>query len=405
MTQDKPTALAATNLFKPIKVGNVTLKNRLVHTPTTRKRNTESFVATDLMLQYYTDRAQNNGGLIIAEATFISLQGGLMRRAPGIWNKDQTKAWKKIVDAVHAEGSFMSSQFWHLGRMGEPDVLKEWGQKYIGPSAVYRNEESEKAAIDAGNELLAMTKEDIQQLKDEYINAADNAFEAGFDFIEVHAAHGYLFDQFLREATNKRTDEYGGSIENRARLLLEILDMLIEKYGAERVAVRLSPYVRGMLGPEGLVSHPIVTFSYVFDQLEKRAKAGNRLGYVSIVEPRVDGSVNAVNRSSLENNEWIFQIWEGVVLRAGAYLSDEGYQNLVHDVDLNDRTLIGVSRYYTSNPDLVERLKQGYPLQPYNRPTFYTSTNYGFNTWKKYGETWKDDAESEEAKRLPVSLV
>nr|6AGZ_A Chain A, Old Yellow Enzyme [Pichia]6AGZ_B Chain B, Old Yellow Enzyme [Pichia] len=405
MTNDYNTPLADTNLFKPIKVGKIELKNRLVFPPTTRFRNTSDFVATDSMLSYYSQRAENNGGLLITEATFGAPQFGLYQNGPMIYTDRQVEAWKKIVEEVHKKGSHISMQLWNLGRAADPKLLKEHGLPFLAPSALYFSEESKKAAEEAGNEVQAMTLEQIEQTKKDYVNAAKNAIQkAGFDMVEVHSAHGYLLDQFIQTTANKRTDKYGGSIENRARLLLEVIDLVIEAVGADHVAVRLSPYAtfQGSGGVDAEV-HPIAQFGYILSELERRAKEGKRLAYVSIVEPRVNGIADAPENS--EDNSWMLQIWKGVVLRSGGYLSEKGIAHLIKDVNADDRTLIGCSRYFTSNPDLPNRLRDGLPLTPYDRSRFYKIfSNDGYLTWGKYGEP-EQPSDSAIALKTPQPLA
>ncbi|OWB85194.1 oxidoreductase activity, acting on other nitrogenous compounds as donors protein [[Candida] boidinii] len=409
MTVEQIPKLSQTNLFKPIQVGSVKLENRVVEAPLSRYRNTSDFVATDIMLQNYADRSKNNGGLLITEATFISEQAGLYEHGPGIWNDRQAQAWKKIVEKVHENGSKFSMQLWNLGRAADPALLKKFGKPFLSSSANYMSEDSEKAAKEAGNEIKAATIEDIEKFKQEYLNAARNALDvAGFDIIELHGAHGYLFDQFLQPESNQRTDKYGGSIENRARFLLEVIDLLLESFPAEKLAVRLSPYAQfqGIKGADSIIN-PIATFGYVLSELERRAKDGKRLAYVSIVEPRVSGDVDASGSTSYDSS-WIGEIWKGIIIRAGSYLSDKGYKNLIRDVNADERTLIGIGRYFISNPDLVYRLKNGLELNEYDRSTFYgRHDNIGYNTWKNYGEVDKatENLDSSNAISKPIPLA
>lgn len=410
MTVEQNPELSRTNLFKPIQVGSITLENRIVEAPLTRYRNTSDFVATDLMLQNYGDRAKNNGGLLITEATFISEQAGLYEDGPGIWNERQAQAWKKIVQKVHENGSKFSMQLWNLGRAADPALLKKFGKPFLSSSALYMSEDSEKAAKEAGNEIIAATIDDIEKFKQDYLNAARNALDvAGFDIIELHAAHGYLFDQFLQPESNQRTDKYGGSIENRARFLLEVIDLLLESFPADKLAIRLSPYAQfqGIKGADSTI-HPIATFGYVFSELERRAKKGKRLAYVSVVEARVSGSSDVPTVIS-HNPSWIGEIWKGIIIRAGSYLSDKGYKNLIRDVNADDRTLIAIGRYFISNPDLVYRLKNVLELTKYDRSTFYDRhDNIGYNTWKNYGDSdkWSSaNPDSDDAIRKPIPLA
>ncbi|QPG76893.1 hypothetical protein FOA43_004287 [Brettanomyces nanus] len=402
-----PEALANTNLFKPIKVGSVNLNNRLVHPPTTRIRNTDDLVATDSMLKYYEQRAEcNDGGLLIAEATFPAPEFGIYDYAPMIKTDRQVEAWRKIVKAVHDKGAAMSLQLWNLGNTADAAQLKKHGLPLIAPSAWYFDEQSKKAAFEAGNPIKPLTIDGIHAMVKEYAAAAKRAVNiAKFDFVEIHAAHMYLLDEFLNECSNKRTDEYGGSIENRARFTLEVVDALIDAVGADHVAIRLSPYARFQGGQSvDAKINPIVVYGYVLSELERRAKEGNRLAYVSFVEPRVAGGENSPEAAKL-NTAWVNEIWKGIIIRSGALLRDEDYTLLKKYVDGDDRTLIGASRYYTSNPDLLDRLRNGYPLTHYDRPSFYIPmSNAGYLTWAKYSERPLDE-NSEVAKAIPQPLA
>ena len=371
--------LGSTKLFQPIKLGFNTLSQRIAFAPSTRYRATKDNIPTDLQLEYYSQRSEYPGTLIITEATYTSRQGGLVPYVPGIYNDAQTKSWKKINDAIHANGSFSSVQLWYLGRVANPKDLKDAGLPLIGPSAVYWDEESEKLAKSVGNELRELTEKEIDHIVEvEYPNAAKRAIEAGFDYIEVHSAPGYFLDQFLNPASNKRTDKYGGSIENRARLLLRIIDKLIGIVGAEKLAVRLAPW-SSFLGMEieGEEIH-----SYILQQLQQRADNGQQLAYISLVEPRVTGIYDvSLKDQQGRSNEFAYKIWKGNFVRAGNYTYDAPeFKTLINDLK-NDRTIIGFSRFFTSNPDLVEKLKLGKPLNHYDREEFYKYYNYGYNSY------------------------
>ncbi|KGU25685.1 NADPH2 dehydrogenase [Candida albicans P57055] len=391
--------LGSTKLFQPIKLGFNTLSQRIAFAPSTRYRATKDNIPTDLQLEYYSQRSEYPGTLIITEATYTSRQGGLVPYVPGIYNDAQTKSWKKINDAIHANGSFSSVQLWYLGRVANPKDLKDAGLPFVGASSVYWNEESEKLAKEVGNELRELTEEEIDHIVEvEYPNAAKRALEAGFDYVEVHCAHGYLLDQFLNLASNKRTDKYGcGSIENRARLLLRIIDKLIDIVGAERLAVRLSPWATFQnVDVEGEEIH-----SYIIDQFQERANSGNELAYISLVEPRVQASWDIAKENQVGSNEFILKHWKGKVIRAGTYAHE---LNKINEDINNDRTLIAFSRFFISNPDLVKKLHDGISLTPYERATFYNHDNFGYNTWIKYGEN-KVFNEQEEKKKLGKPLA
>ncbi|GME78669.1 unnamed protein product [Ambrosiozyma monospora] len=400
-----PPALKDTNLFKPIKVGSIELQNRLAFAPTTRFRNTDDFVATDLMKKHYEDRAENNGGLLITEATFVSPQAGLYPNGPMIHTKKQAEAWKEIVDAVHAKGTSIAMQLWHLGRAANAKTLKEHGVPYLAPSAEYYDEDTKKVAVESNNELRAFTLKEVKQIIEDFKQGAINAIKvSGFDFVEIHAAHMYTLSQFIDIASNHRTDDYGGSIENRTKLTLEVVDALIDAVGADKVGIRISPYstFQGGSGADSKVMHPIAQYAYLYSELERRGREGKRLAYVHSVESRMAVGGDAINGPEY-STEWVRQIWKGILIRAGGYLHQPNYETLINDVNLDDRTIIAVSRYYTSNPDLAHRLKEGLELTKYDRNTFYSKGNYGYNTWGKYGEDAKGK-DSVEAKLEALSL-
>lgn len=391
-----PLALKDTKLFKPIKVGAVTLKNRIAYPPTTRIRNTAEFVPTDSVLEYYRERAVDNGGLLIFEATFPDYNFGLYHHTPMIKTEQQVGAFKKIVDAVHQENTSIALQLWNLGRTADPQLLKKQGLDFVAPSAIYDSEEKEKQAKEVGNELRELTVPEIKAMVKEYGAAAKRAVEeAGFDFIEIHAAHMYLPDQFLQEVSNTRTDEYGGSIENRARFILEIIDECIKVVGAEHVGIRLSPYaeVQGGLGIKSKIN-PVVTWGYLFSEFESRAKKGDRLAYVSIVEPRVNG-IEIKPENAEINLKWPELIWKGIFLRSGGFLHEPYISNIEESIENSDNTIFGFGRFFTSNPDLPNRLKNGYELTPYERDGFYIpQSNKKYLGFPRYGEerdTSKDD--------------
>ena len=398
-----PSNLGSSNLFKPIKVGSIELKNRLVLAPTGRRRCTRDNIPTDSMLEYYAQRAENNGGLLIVEATSANPILGIKEYVPMLHTEKHVKAFKKLTDAVHQNGSAIALQMWGVGRNGSPKDLKDNGVPYTAPSAIYTNAESEKAAKEAGNELRELSIPEIKELIKEFAEGAKRAInEAGFDFVEIHGAHQYLVDEFLQSVSNKRTDEYGGSIENRARFLFELLDATIDAIGADKVALRLSPYAE-CAGSEGIYAkiNPMVTCGYVLSELERRARNNKRIAYVSVVEPRVSGIFDNPDAANIDFT-WLDLIWKGVIVRAGAFLHESNIEKLRDVVNKNDRTLIAAGRFYTSNPDLADRLKRALPLPPYDRSTFYLfCSNVGYLGFGKYGET--HDHSRDEIKPQPLA--
>ena len=384
-----PMSIAKSNLFKPITIGKTTIKNRIAHLPTTRNRASPENVPTDLMKKYYTDRAKT-GGLLVTEATLISLNQGIYPNVPGIWNQTQAKAWKEIVDSVHSVGGKIAIQLWALGRVGNAKLLKSHGLPLTGVSPIYEHEKAEKDAIDAGNPIQELTQEQIKDIiYNQYTNAAKLAEEAGFDFIELHGANGYLIEQFIHPATNQRTDKYGGSIENRSRFLFELIDHLSTVIDPSKLAIRLSP-LNDFQVPE---INPTAEedFTYVLEGLQQRADEGRGLAFIDVVDERYnpDGTIRP------RTVEFVDKVWEGVLLRGGSFTYDKkgDWSTIQKVADAYDRTLIGFGRHFIANPDLPERIKSGYELNEYDRSTFYAGYNYGYNTYPFHGQVLKVDPE------------
>ncbi|KAG6878666.1 hypothetical protein C0992_007734 [Termitomyces sp. T32_za158] len=224
-------------LFQPIDVGTTRLQHRLVLAPLTRFRSTKAHVPVlPLVKEYYSQRSSTPGSLLITEATFIAAKAGGYDNVPGIWNEEQTMAWKEVTDQVHANGSYIFVQLWALGRAANPDILSSDGYPFVAPSPI---------AIASKPPPLPreLTVDEIQEYTALYVAAARNAVEkAGFDGVEIHGANGYLIDQFLQEGSNQRSDQYGGSIEARSKFGLEVVDAIVRAIGAERTAIRLSPW-------------------------------------------------------------------------------------------------------------------------------------------------------------------
>ncbi|ABN67048.2 NAPDH dehydrogenase (old yellow enzyme), isoform 2 [Scheffersomyces stipitis CBS 6054] len=394
-------ALATTKLFKPLRVGTNELSHRVVFAPTTRVRASDDHTPTDLMLQHYDERSRFAGTLVIVEATFPTDKGALDVHIPGLWSKEHIVAWKRINDKIHANKSFSSVQLWMLGRVADPAVLKRRHLPYVGVSPIYHSEEARKIAHQSGNLLREYTQDELHQLiYESFANSARSAIEAGFDYVEVHCAYGYLGDQFLQPCSNQRTDEYGGSIENRARFVLELIDHLVSVVGAHRLAIRVSPWGKGqgMKGADDVV-HPITTFSYLLNELQKRANFGHELAYVSLVEPRGPPPKDPLEVYQLPSNAFASKIWKGVFVKANYTYDAPNFEALQRDIE-DDRTLVGFSRYFTSNPDLVERLRDGLQLAEYDEDTFYQWNNWGYNTWNEHGHRRHYDEEKEK-KRVP----
>nr|4GE8_A Chain A, NADPH dehydrogenase 1 [Saccharomyces pastorianus] len=387
----KPQALGDTNLFKPIKIGNNELLHRAVIPPLTRMRalHPGNIPNRDWAVEYYTQRAQRPGTMIITEGAFISPQAGGYDNAPGVWSEEQMVEWTKIFNAIHEKKSFVWVQLIVLGWAAFPDNLARDGLRYDSASDnVFMDAEQEAKAKKANNPQHSLTKDEIKQYIKEYVQAAKNSIAAGADGVEIHSANGYLLNQFLDPHSNTRTDEYGGSIENRARFTLEVVDALVEAIGHEKVGLRLSPYgvFNSMSG--GAETGIVAQYAYVAGELEKRAKAGKRLAFVHLVEPRVTNPFLTEGEGEYEggSNDFVYSIWKGPVIRAGNFAL---HPEVVREEVKDKRTLIGYGRFFISNPDLVDRLEKGLPLNKYDRDTFYQMSAHGYIDYPTYEEALK----------------
>ncbi|KAL3229217.1 NADPH dehydrogenase 2 [Nakaseomyces bracarensis] len=389
----EPVSFKDTNLLKPIKVGNMELKHRAVMGPLTRFRAKApgNVPNADLTYDYYKQRAQRPGTLIVTESTFISARAGGYDYAPGIWSDEQIKSWKKIFEGIHEKKSYVFVQLWALGRLANPVDLARDGLKFEGPTTDdYTDEGTKEVAEKAKNPLVGLSQEDIKQYVDDYVKAAKNAVDAGADGVEIHSGSGFLLSQFLDVNANKRTDKYGGSIENRARFTLEVVDALIDAIGAERVAIRFAPFM--VFGNLAGSSNPnqIAQFAYLAGELEKRAKEGKRIAYIHLIEPRFMDPGKVEDEEGSEDNtvtnDFFYSIWKGIIIKSGNYAI---HPEVTKDVVSDKRTLISYGRFFISTPDLVDRLEKGLKLNSYDRSTFYTQDAKGYTDYQNYSETVK----------------
>lgn len=340
-------------LFDPIEMGELKLPNRIVMSPLTRCRASEGRVPNDMMVEYYRQRA--SAGLIITEATAIDPMGVGYPDTPGIWSEAQVAGWKKITDAVHAAGGQIVVQLWHVGRISDPFYLD--GATPVSASAIAApGHVSLVRPIKEYVTPRALETEEVPQVVAAYRRGAENAKRAGFDGVEVHGANGYLPDQFLQDSTNKRTDQYGGSIENRARFLLEITDACIDVWGAGRVGVHLSPKGdRHGMGDTDLFA----LFGYVARELDSRG-----IAFIctreSTDDPFVSGEIHKLFRGAYIANQ-------DLVLETANELVENG---------IADAAAFG--RLFISNPDLPRRLAAGLPLNPPIAETFYSGGAKGY---------------------------
>lgn len=357
---------ALTDLFSPTRMGSIELANRIVMAPVTRSRYDEDGVPGELHATYYAQRA--TAGLIVAEATNISAQGRGYAATPGIWSDEQVAGWRKVTDAVHAAGGKIVSQLWHVGRFSSVE-LQPGGQAPVAPSAIGAEGNTYTTAGFVPVSMpRALETDEISGIIDQYRLAAANAKRAGFDGVEVHSANSYLLDQFLRDSTNQRTDRYGGSIENRARLTLEVARAVIEIWGSDRVGIRLSPVTpdAGNTPPD---SNVMALHGYLIEQLNHLS-----LAYLHVVE-----GATATSR----------EVPPGVDMDALSGLFDGpfiGNNNYDLDMAIERRgqgkiDAVAFGRLFISNPDLVQRLRVGAELTIAPRESYYGGGAKGYTDW------------------------
>ena len=346
----------SSRLFAPLKLGKSQLQHRIAMAPLTRYRADDDHVPTPMMAEYYGQRASVPGTLLITEATFIAPSSGGYRNAPGIWNDAQVAAWSKVTEAVHAKGSFVYLQLWDLGRAAKQEVLDAEG---LG----HRVKSASNLPIDGSHDIPeALTLDEIRSRVRDYANAARNAARAGFDGVEIHGANGYLIDQFIQDVSNTRTDEYGGSVENRSRFAVEVVDAVVEAMGdAERVGIRLSPW---SVFQSMRMEDPIPQFTDVVSKINR-----HKLAFIHLVQGRIAGNTTVPDELD-ESLDFAVKAFDGPVLIAGG-LTAESARELVDD-KYPDKDVVAVfGRHFISTPDLPFRAKEGIPFNEYDRETFY----------------------------------
>ena len=363
-------------LFSPTSLGEINLRHRVVMAPLTRSRSVQpDSIPGDLMREYYGQRA-TEGGLIIGEATNISLTSRGWLGAPGLYSDAQVVGWKKITSFVKAKGGHMLAQLWHTGRSAHTSMTG--GEMPVSASVneQYWLHPGHLVSIPGGwtqpSPHRALTVSEIHGIVQDYKHAAIRAMDAGFEGVELHAANGYLVDQFLQSGSNQRTDEYGGSVENRARFLSEIVAALISVWGLGRVSVRIGPN-----GTWNGVSDndPHTLFSYVADHLNEFP-----LAYLSLIEPRIAGSDLINTTQGPVAAEWLRPIYHGKLISAGGFEPESAEAA----VAAGTVDAVAFGRHFVSNPDLVRRIKDKLPLNPYNRDSFYTFDSVGYTDYPAY---------------------
>jgi len=343
-------------LFDPVKIGALSLSNRIVMAPLTRCRASEGRIPNALMEQYYTQRS--NAGMILSEATSVTPMGVGYPNTPGIWSDAQVEGWKKITSAVHKAGGLILLQLWHVGRISDPLYLN--GDSPVAPSAIAAKGHVSLVRPEKAYETpRALTTAEIEQVIEGYRKGAENAKKAGFDGVEIHGANGYLLDQFLQTSTNQRDDIYGGTLENRARLMLAVADAVISVWGADRVGMHLAPRMDAHdMGD----ANPLETFTYVASELGKR-----KIAFICTREhfkqPGLTPTIKKAFGGAIIINEQMTKEMANDLIEQG----------------IGDAVAFG--RWYIANPDLVTRLRTDAPLNELNMATMYGSGPEGYTDY------------------------
>ncbi|OJT96570.1 MAG: alkene reductase [Rhizobium sp. 63-7] len=364
------------SLFDPITIGDISLANRIVMAPLTRNRSPNA-IPRELNVEYYRQRA--SAGLLITEGTPITQQGQGYADVPGLYKPEALEGWKKVTDAVHAAGGKIVTQIWHVGRVSHVS-LQPGGAKPVAPSAI--TAKTKTYLIDAdGNGSFAETSEpraletsEIAGIVDDYRKGARAAINAGFDGIELHGANGYLIDQFLRSGTNQRTDAYGGSIENRARFLLEVVEAVSKEIGAGRVGLRISPVTpaNDAFDPE-----PQALFTHVVEKL-----AAYGLAFIHVIE----GATGGARDHQQGDTPFDYTALRAAYKKAGGtagWMVNNGYDRdlAIDAVESGKADLVAFGRLFIANPDLPRRLKENAALNAPDRATFYGGGEKGYTDY------------------------
>jgi len=355
--------MSSSKLFEPYKLGAVTLTNRAVMAPLTRNRAVAGFVPNPLAIEYYGQRA--SAGLLITEASQVSQQGQGYQDTPGIYSKEQVAGWRKVTDRVHGRGGHIYIQLWHVGRISQTSLQPNNGAP-VAPSAIQAKTKTFVGGAFADvSAPRALELSEIPGIIDDFKRASANAIEAGFDGVEIHGANGYLLDQFAKDGANKRTDAYGGSIENRARLMLEVSKAVSAEIGSSRTGIRISPVTPAN---DVIDSNPQPLFDHIVDGLNAL-----KLVYIHVIEGATGGPRDNApfDYDSLRKRF------------SGTYIANNGYDfKLATEVlDKNKADLIAFGKLFISNPDLVERLKLGAPLNEFDKNTFYGGGAKGYTDY------------------------
>jgi 12-oxophytodienoic acid reductase len=364
---------SSASLFSPYKMGKFNLSHRVVLAPMTRCRALNG-IANSALVEYYRQRS-TPGGFLITEGTSISPTAPGFPHVPGIYNDEQIEAWKKVVDAVHAKGSVIFCQLWHVGRASH-SVYQPGGVAPISSTSKPISSRWRILLPDGTYGTYPMPRaletSEIPEIVEHYRQAAVNAIKAGFDGIEIHGAHGYLIDQFLKDGINNRADEYGGSLTNRSRFLMQIIQSVIKAIGANRVALRISPAIDHL---DALDSNPLTLGLSIVDKLNNlQLDINSKLTYLHVTQPRYTayGQTESGRPGSEDEESYLMRslrkAYNGTFMCSGGFTRELG----IEAVARGDADLVSFGRVFISNPDLVSRLKVNAPLNKYVRKTFYT---------------------------------
>ena len=347
------------SLFDPIQLGDIDAANRIFMSPLTRGRSTDGHVPTEIMIDYYRQRA--SAGLIITEGTGISQEGLGWPNAPGLWTDEQVEAWKPVTAAVHEAGGKIVAQIWHMGRLSRPDVIGMTPLSSSATRAPYHKEPNPYG------EARAATLDDIARVQDDYATAARNAIRAGFDGVQLHGANGYLIDQFLRDGTNHRDDDYGGSPENRIRFMRESVARVADAIGAGRTGIRLSPNGETQGADDSDPASVFVPAAAALDALG--------IAFLELREQGPDGTFGKSDVPKLSPD--IRKVFKGPLVLNQDYDGASAQA----DLDSGVADAIAFGRKYIANPDLVERLRQGAPLNQDDPKTWYSKGREGYTDY------------------------
>ena len=347
------------SLFDAIQLGDIHAANRILMSPLTRGRSTDGHVPTEIMIDY--DRQRASAGLIITEGTGVSQEGLGWPNAPGLWTDEQVEAWKPVTAAVHEAGGKIVAQIWHMGRLSRPDVIGMTPLSSSATRAPYHKEPNPYG------EARAATLDDIARVQDDYATAARNAIRAGFDGVQLHGANGYLIDQFLRDGTNHRDDDYGGSPENRIRFMRESVARVADAIGAGRTGIRLSPNGETQGADDSDPASVFVPAAAALDALG--------IAFLELREQGPDGTFGKSDVPKLSPE--IRKVFKGPLVLNQDY-DGAGAQA---DLDSGVADAIAFGRKYIANPDLVERLRQGAPLNQDDPKTWYSKGREGYTDY------------------------